>query len=151
MDIDKLKQQVLASWHDGGMETLVKVMPLGSTPDNTRPIGYCTKFKYIAGRTAREIEGIVGFAADTKLVHGAEVFTVTPLPKAHQFELRGYSNTPAGVSTSDPLYVPHALYPPGYGAPQWDLCFYDQSHLLHLLTLGPGVKLSYMSSRLPSH
>src|SRR6266702_7791246 len=76
MDIDKLKQQVLASWHDGGMETLVKVMPLGSTPDNTRPIGYCTKFKYIAGRTAREIEGIVGFAADTKLVHGAEVFTV---------------------------------------------------------------------------
>lgn len=150
LDELKLKTMAIRSWREGGMETLVKVMAKGTLANPRYPIGFCTKFKYIAARTPSEIEEIVGFRRDSKLVHGAEIFVVDPLPKEHEFTLCGYSQTPAGMSTSHKDYVAHPLYPPGEGAPQWDLCYYDQSHLIHILTLEPGVKLRYMSASLPT-
>lgn len=148
-DERRLKAAVIGSWRAGGMESLVKVMPKGAIPNTRYPIGFCTTVKFIAGRTPAEIERIIGFKQDTKLVHGAEVFVVNPLPKEHEFALRGYSQTPAGVSTSHKDYVAHPLYPPAEGAPQWDLCYYDQSHFIHILTLEPGFTLRYMSAGLP--
>ncbi|HEV3425633.1 MAG TPA: hypothetical protein VG105_17995 [Paraburkholderia sp.] len=148
LDEIKLKALVIATWREGGLESLVKVAARGTVPDAKYSIGFCTKFKFIAGRTPAEIERIVGFADQSKLKQGAEVFLVSPLPEAHEFDLCGYSQTPAGMSTNDPRYVPHPLYPPGEGAPQWNLVHHDQSHLVHIVTLAPDERLRFMASRL---
>lgn len=150
LDIPRLKTMILAHWLQGGLHTLVKVMPRGSVPDPTRMIGYCTTFGAIVGRTPIEMEATVGFAPNTKLVHGAEVFLVRPLPRADQFQLRGYSQTPAGVSTGDPSYVPHPDYPPGLGVPQWDLDGHAQSALRHLARVDPGQKFTFVVGTLPN-
>ncbi len=149
LDEGRLKAMAIALWRQGGGDTLVKVMPKGSTPDPTRMIGYCTTFKYVVGRTPVEMEANVGFAAMTKLAAGAEVFLVRPLPMPGQFLLKGYSQTPGGVSTSDPAYRGHPDYPPGQGVPQWDLHQHSQAHLVHLATVPPGQRFVHMTATLP--
>ena len=150
LDELKLKAMAIESWRRGGMDSLVKAMPKGTVPRPHCSIGFCTSFKYIAARTPAEIERIVGFAEGSKLLHGAEIFVVHPLPREHEFALCGYTQTPGGMSTSHEDYVAHPLYPPGVGAPQWNLCFYDQSHLRHILTLESGARLRYMVANLPT-
>ena len=54
-----------------------------------------------------EIEKIVaGLAKGSKLVGGADIFIVDPLPQPPQFELRGYSQCTADVTTNPPEYIP---------------------------------------------
>ncbi|HET9904796.1 MAG TPA: hypothetical protein VFQ27_13960 [Xanthobacteraceae bacterium] len=138
MDIGKLKQMAIAVWQRGGLDMLVKVMPYGAKPNPAYSVGYCTTLKYVLGRAPGQMESIVGLAPGSKLVHGAEIFTVRPLPSAGEFDLKGYTQTPAGVSTSDPAYVPHPGYPPGEGVPQWDLARVPQSRLIHLASVPAG-------------
>jgi hypothetical protein len=148
-DARKLKAMAIEMWKRGGLDTLVKVCPHGTTPDPGRATGYCTTFKFIVGRTPVEIEEIVGLAKDSKLFHGADIFVVDPLPLLPQFELRGYSQCPAGVSTSTPGYIPHPGYPPGLGAPQWELSGYPQSGLKLIASVLTGQRFTYLAARLP--
>lgn len=146
LDESKLKAIALAMWRRGGMDTLVKVMPKAAIPSAARQIGYCTTFKFIAGRTPIEMEYIVGLRENTKLVAGAAIFIVTPLPAASGFSLRGYTQTPEGVSTH--IKAPHPDYPPGAGAPQWELHSL-QSALRPLAVVEPGQRFSFPVHRLP--
>ena len=98
-DARKLKAMAIEFWKRGGLDTLVKVCPLGTTPDPGRRTGYCTTFKFIVGRTPLEIEEIVGLARGSKLTIGADIFVVDPLPMPPQFDLHGYSQCPAGLPT----------------------------------------------------
>jgi hypothetical protein len=128
MNTAKLKAIVIEMWRRGGMDTLVKAVPKGLEPDPLRTSGYCTTFKFIVGRTPSEVEQIVGLAIGSKLVSGADIYTFDPLPSPAQFELRGYSQCPAGISTDNTSnYVPHPGYPPGLGAQQWELAEYSQA------------------------
>ena len=109
LDTAKLKSIAISLWKRGGMDTLVKVAPKGTKPNPALTVGYCTTFKYVAGRTAAEIEEIVGLSRGTKLASGADIFVVDPLPQPSQFELRGYSQCPAGWP---PTRLDMSLIPP---------------------------------------
>lgn len=139
----------LSVWRRGGADTLVKVLPLGADPDEARNVGYCTTLKYIVGRSPAEMERIVGLAEGTKLVSGAEVFTVAPLPRVGEFELRGYTQCPGGVPTDAPGYVAHPIYPPGLGAPQWDLARVSQARLVRLARVPRDKVFAFEVRRLP--
>lgn len=148
-DIKKLKQMVMERWQAGGENTLVKVMPKGMPADDTRMIGYCTSIKYIAGRTPDEMERILGFAPGTKLRDGAEIYRVDPLPSADQFEFRAYSYLPDGKPQIDGKVV-NPAYPPGEGAPQWELSGYPQSGLKWLAAAQPGQRFACRYDSLPT-
>lgn len=141
-----LKELARKLWKSGGENTLVKVTPRGMTPNASMTIGYCTTLKFVVGRTPAEMEAIVGFQQGSKLAHGAEIFLVNPLPLPEQFELRGYTQTPAGVSTSAAHYVPVPGFPPGLGAPQWELKRVSQSALKWIATVNPGQRFTYHPS-----
>lgn len=147
LDEPRIKATLIAMWRKGGGDTLVKVTPFGLKPGDW-PVGYCTTIKYIVGRTPAEMEQAVGFASNTKLAQGAEIFLVRPLPMAAQFELRGYSHTPEGISTS--VKTPDPRYPPGLGVPQWNLVGCKQAdHLVPLMSLPVGQPFRYVLARLP--
>jgi hypothetical protein len=148
LNVDALKAVVIERWREGGMETLVKVMPKGSRPSPEHVIGYCTSIKFVVGRTPLEMEAILGFAAGTKLALGAEIYMVRPLPTAMQFELRGYTQLPGGVPVT-PAHPVDRRYPPGLGAPQWELTGYPQSGLHYIATVIPGERFSCRISNLP--
>jgi hypothetical protein len=148
LDAGKLKDMAISMWKRGGMDTLVKVAPKGMTPNPTYSVGYCTTFKYIVGRTPIEIEEIVGLARGSKLLGGADIFVVDPLPQQNQFELRGYSQCPAGLATNTPGYIPHPGYPPGLGAPQWELKGYPQNGLKWIASVAPGQQFTYQAALL---
>jgi hypothetical protein len=137
LDVKRLKQMVTAMWRAGQGDTLVKVVPRGQTPSSERMIGYCTTLKFVVGRTPEEMESILGFKAGTKLQNGADIYRVDPLPAPNQFEFRAYTHLPGGVPQIDGRVV-NPLYPPGKGAPQWDLTRYPQSGLKWLATVQPG-------------
>ena len=149
LDTKKLKQIVTEKWRAGGGDTLVKVFPKGTQPSDARMVGYCTTLKYVVGRTPEEMERILGFKSGTKLKDGAEVFRVDPLPSPGQFEFRAYSHLPAGVAQIDGKVV-NELYPPGHGAPQWDLTEYPQSGLKWIATVQPGQRFACHYSSLPT-
>ncbi len=146
LDEKRVKADVIKMWMGGGGNTLVKVMGFGMVPDPSRPIGYCTTFKFINGRTPALMEGNVGFAANTKLKAGAEIFLVRPLPPADQFMYRGYSNTPEGISTR--IKPAHPLYPPGAGVPQWEV-FAMQTGLVLLASVPSGQTFRRDQASLP--
>lgn len=136
----KLKQNAISVWRQGGENSPVKVLGHGTEPDSHRPIGYCTTLKYVAGRTPEEIERIVGLRSGTKLGSGADIYLVQPLPSPGQFALRGYTQTPEGKSTDEK--APHADYPPGQGVPQWELIGLTQQNLKLLGTVLPGQRFA---------
>jgi len=148
LDLDRLSDMAIGVWKRSGMDTLLKVAPRGTKPDHGRPIGYCTTLKYVLGRTPAQMEDLVGLKSGSKLAHGAEVFTVAPLPTRGQFKLRGYTQCPGGVPTNDPGYVSHPLYPPGAGVPQWDLDGVPQSQLVWLASVGAGERFKFQLVRL---
>jgi hypothetical protein len=129
---------VIALWKRGGLDTLIKVAPLGVEPDPARMIGYCTTLKYFVGRTPAEIEAIIGLTADSKLAGGADIFTVDPLPSPDEFELRGYTHCPGEMPADAPGHVSHPIYSPGRGAPQWDLVRVPQSRLVRIARVQAG-------------
>ena len=145
LDEMRVKQSLIAMWRQGGMDSLVKVMPAERVLDAGFPIGYCTQFKFIAGRTPFEMERAVGFRSNTKLVSGAAIYIVRPLPAPGQILLRGYSQTPEGISTS--VKSAHPDYPPGLGVPQWEILA-SQSSLVSIATVAPGEMFRFMAARL---
>lgn len=142
----QIKQSLIARWRLGGVETLVKVMGCQTKPDPTRAIGYVTSIKYLAGRTPIQLEQAVGLREKTKLLGGAAIYAVSPLPRHAQFEFRSYSNTPEGVSTT--VKAAHKDYPPGLGVPQWEITGLTQANLVLLETLKPGQSFRFEASRL---
>jgi hypothetical protein len=149
LDIPRAKQMVIAMWREGKGNTLVKVMPKGMRPDPARMIGYCTTIKYVIGRTPALMERTLGFRADSKLAEGAAIFRVWPLPAPSQFEFRGYTQTPQGISTA--VQAPHPDYPPGLGVPQWELVGYPQSGLHWLATVERDQRFTCQVDRLPEY
>ena len=149
-DVAKLKVQVTAMWRKGGGDTLVKAMSRGRQPAEGRMIGYCTTIKYLAGRTPGQMEDILGFRRDTTLKDGAEIFLVSPLPAPDQFVFRAYSYLPAGKPQIDGRVI-HEDYPPGSGAPQWELDGYPQSGLRWLRTVLPGEQFVIRYASLPTN
>ncbi len=149
MDFDRavLKKRVLELWSGFQGDTLVKVMPLGANSIEGKNIGYCSSIKFIIGRTPTEMEAVLGLRARTKLQKGAEIYAVWPLPEPDGFDLKGYTNTPAGISTS--VMKPNPDDPPGLGAPKWDLARVDQArHLIKLATVPAEVRFRYNISNL---
>ena len=146
----KLKKAALDVWKTGGPNTLVKVAPKGTVAGDY-PIGYCTTFKYVNGRTPAQLADVVGIAQRTKFLHGVEIFLVAPLPHEHEFSLRGYTQLPGGVATNDPAYKPHDVYPPGQGAPQWDVDKVKQrNNLVHLASVAEGERFVMNPGKLPA-
>jgi hypothetical protein len=148
LDVQRLKRMVVVMWRAGRGDTLVKIVPRGQVPDSERMIGYCTTLKYVVGRTPEQMESILGFRAGTKLQNGADIYRVCPLPAADQFEFRAYTHLPGGVPQIDGRVV-NPLYPPGAGAPQWDLTKYPQSGLKWLATVQPGQRFVCDYNSLP--
>jgi hypothetical protein len=147
LDEIKLKKLVLDTWSAFGPDTLVKVMAAGSTPVAGRAVGYCSTIKFVIGRTPAEMESVLGLRSGTKLSSGAEIFAVFPLPSAEEFDLRGYTHTPEGIPTD--VKTPHPDYPPGQGAPQWDLSRVDQQrHLRWIATVPAGTRFSFLAMSL---
>lgn len=148
LDVARLKALAMEVWRRGGDDTLVKVMAFGARPQPALKIRYCSTIKYVLGRRPAEMERILGFAPGSKLSGGAEVFFVSPLPTIEEFDLRGYSHLPEGRSVGDD-YRPHPAYPPGLGAPQWELSV-SQAQLHHLATVGPNETFRYRVASLPT-
>jgi hypothetical protein len=147
LDVAKIKAIVISHWRTGRMNTLLKVMPTTLRPDPARMIGSCISFKYVVGRTPEEMGLLVGLK--TKLLSGASIYYIKPLPNAAEFELRGYTQTPGGIATDDPKYVPHPEYPPGMGVPEWHLSRVPQSRLVHLADVPPGSRFKFAAAALP--
>ena len=113
LNINLLKRLAIQSWEKGGLNSVVKVVRRSRGPlQEVR--GYVTQEKFIRGRNLTEIEKILGLP-EGELKEGANFMRLERLPAAGEFELRGYTNTPAGE-----VYTGGG-YPPGYGAPQWEL------------------------------
>ena len=148
LDVEKLKRDVIVMWRSGRGNTLVKVLPKGAVASDDRMVGCCTTLGYVVGRTPEEMERILGFKSRTKLKNGAEIFRVDPLPSAEQFELRAYSYLPAGVPQVNGRVLNEA-YPPGEGAPQWELANYPQSGLRWLTAVQPGQRFTCHYDGLP--
>jgi hypothetical protein len=148
LDEQRLKQMAISLWRQGGMDSLVKVAPRGRSPNDVLNIGYCTTFKYVVGRTPAEMEAVVGLRIGSKLAGGASIFLVRPLPAPTQFRLSGYTQTPEGISTA--IKTAHPDYPPGLGAPQWELVGHSQQALSLLAEVTPGQKFAYPVVNLPS-
>lgn len=149
LDDAKLKRLVIDVWRRGGADTLVKVFAAATVTDPARPVGYCTTLKYLVGRTPAQMERVIGLKAGTKLRLGAEIHLVTPLPGPGEFDLRGYTQLPGGRATNDPAYRHNDAYPPGLGAPQWDLARHAQSNLRRIAIVPPGVPFHYDVRSLP--
>jgi len=148
LDIPRLKAMVIALWRRGGGDTLVKASPIGMVPNAGFSIGYCTSIKYLIGRTPPEIEEAVGLARGSKLAVGADIFVVDPLPLPGQFEMRGYSQTPAGIPVT-PATPYNPAYPPGLGLPQWELTRYPQSGMRRIASVLAGQRFTFPVSTLP--
>ncbi|MDO7843359.1 hypothetical protein [Sphingomonas immobilis] len=141
LDEARVKAGLIQMWSAGGMDALVKVMPIDMAPSGGRAIGYCTSYKFIIGRTPAEMENIVGLRSGSKLLNGAAVYAVRPLPTAAQFMYRGHSNTPEGISTT--IKPAHPDYPPGLGAPQWEVFGLTQDKLVLLAAVPAGQTFRY--------
>ena len=77
--------------------------------------GYITCDKFLKGRTPDQMESVLGLPQGD-LSQGAWVLHPLCLPLVTQFDLRGYTQTPAGLP-----YAGSGAYPPGLGASQWEL------------------------------
>ena len=77
--------------------------------------GYITCYKFVAGRTPKEAERILGLRAG-ELAAGAYLYEFMRVPTVSEFELRGHTQCPAGENWTEA-----SDYPPGLGAPQWEV------------------------------
>jgi hypothetical protein len=110
----KLKELAIEKWSTGGSNDLIKVVSVNRGPmENVG--GYITQEKFILGKSLREMELVLGLT-EGELAHGAQVMRLNRLPTTGEFKLRGYTNTPGGLP-----YKPGDLFPPGRGAPQWQI------------------------------
>jgi hypothetical protein len=106
----RLKEMAIRTWVESPDKRPVKVVKLTSAFDPVK--GYFTTHQAIAGQTPAEMEQTLGLKTGT-LAGGAVVQELARLPKASEFELRGYTQTPEGRAP-----VPGG-WPAGTGVPQW--------------------------------
>ena len=149
LDVQILKNQAMAMWRMGAGDTLVKIVARGAAVPGQKDVGYCTTLKFIVGRDPEEMEDILGFARGTRLLNGADIFRIDPLPSRDQFELKAYSYLPDGVPQMGGKVI-NPLFPPGKGAPQWKLVNYPWSLLKKLATVLPGEKFVCRYDSLPA-
>jgi hypothetical protein len=144
-----LAPSTLAVWSRGGLDTLVKVAPIGYWPDPARVIGSCTTLRFLVGRTPAEMELIVRLDPGMRLVNGAEIFRVSPLPSAAEFELKAYSSFRGEASAAELNAVSHPTYPPTRGAPQWEVARVRQDRLVRITSVTRDQILAFDARRLP--
>jgi hypothetical protein len=121
LDVDRIKQNVAVYWQAERWNWPVKVisaqrgLALGASAGRVVPVsGFVTSEKFVRGRPLDQIEKILGLLSG-ELKNGAVLLRLNFLPLPQQFELRGYTQTPAGE-----VYA-GGIYPPGLGANQWEL------------------------------
>jgi len=121
LDVDRIKQNVAEYWQAEGWNWPVKVisaargLALGASAGRVVAVsGFVTSEKFVRGRPLDQVERILGLLPG-ELKNGAVLLRINVLPLPQQFELRGYTQTPAGEVYSG------GLYPPGLGANQWEL------------------------------
>ncbi|HEV2474604.1 MAG TPA: hypothetical protein VGS41_18150 [Chthonomonadales bacterium] len=140
-DVGKLKALAIEKWRSSPELWPVKVLSLARTQELEQKQagrkldsvgGYFTCARAIRSKTPKDMEEILGFQPGT-FRSGVSVWKLKSLPRADQFELRGYSQTPAGkefdgivIRRSDlprPQYLPKTgdPYIPGLGVEQWEL------------------------------
>ncbi len=82
--------------------------------------GWFTSEIFLVGKSPEDFEQILGFdnrLGREYLVHGVDVFEFTQPIQAGQFDLGGYTYLPGGK----PWDGADLRWPPGSGAPQWQL------------------------------
>ena len=121
LDVDRIKQHVSEYWRAEAWNWPVKVMSaqrasaLRASAGRVVAVkGFVTSEKFVRGRSPQEVERILGILPG-ELKDGAVLLRLNILPLPHQYELRGYTQTPAGEPYSG------GAYPPGHGANQWEL------------------------------
>jgi hypothetical protein len=121
LDVDRIKQNVAEYWQAEGWNWPVKVisaargLTLGASAGRVVAVsGFVTSEKFVRGKPLDQVERILGLLPG-ELKNGAVLLRLNVLPLPQQFELRGYTQTPAGEVYSG------GLYPPGLGANQWEL------------------------------
>jgi hypothetical protein len=112
LDEAVLKKQVIAAWESEPLNRPVKITSIVRDPMFWTE-GFITSYKFIAGRSLNEAEGILGLKSGD-LLAGAYMYEFMRLPTADEFELKGYSQCPDGKN-----WQPESEYPAGKGAPQW--------------------------------
>ena len=136
LDLNRIKQNVSEYWHAEGWNWPVKVMSaqrasaLGASPGRVVAVkGFVTSEKFVRGRPLEQVERILGLLPG-ELKDGAVLLRLNFLPLPHQYELRGYTQTPAGE--------PYAggAYPPGLGANQWELTVEVPATVLKIVQAG---------------
>jgi len=140
LDVGRIKRNVLEYWQAESWNWPVKVISarragaLKAAAGRVVPVrGYITSAKFVLGRPLDQVESILGLVPGD-LAAGAALLRLNRLPAAGEFELRGYTQTPAGE--------PYAggAYPPGQGANQWELFADIPATVLELVS--PGQRLS---------
>jgi len=77
--------------------------------------GYVTQLKFVEGKIPDQLEKRLGLRKG-ELGNGAIIERLDQIPKEGHFELRSYTQRPDGRA-----YEPGEKYPPGTGAPQWQI------------------------------
>jgi len=109
-----LKRIAVEYWQEKPVNRPIKVVSL-LRGKLERVVGYITCYKFVAGRSLKEVEKILGLIPGT-LAGGAQVYEFLRLPSESEFELRGHTQCPAGEK-----WTPESEYPAGLGASQWEL------------------------------
>ena len=134
LDVKRAKAGIVAMWQRGAGDTPVKVTardrPLKDATGIPQASGYISTIKFLVGRTPREMEDVLGLGVNKYngrrvLDSGANIYILTRPPRIDEFELRGHTHMPDGRFTNDTDYAPKPedarMYPPGLGAPQWQI------------------------------
>ena len=136
VDVNRIKQNVSEYWHAESWNWPVKVMSvqralaLGASVGQVVPVkGFVTSEKFVRGSSLEEVERILGLLPG-ELKDGAVLLRLNYLPLPHQYELRGYTQTPAGEPYSGGAYAP------GLGANQWELTVEVPATVLKIVPAG---------------
>jgi hypothetical protein len=113
-----LRRLALESLEDAGPNQPVKVVPLHYEPAGSVN-GDFTQAKFVAGRTPKELAKLLGVREFEK---GVRVYRLDRASITEQnLRLRGYTQSPAGKSPTLQTIKNLEEYPPGLGAPQWNV------------------------------
>jgi hypothetical protein len=114
--------------------------------------GYFTLLKYMWGSSPEALDRSLGFGLnaesgeDARLARtGADILILREALTVDDFDLRGYSHLPDGLSRSDlkPGEQFNPAYPPAAGVPQWRL--FAPKKASYICTVGPGEKIHIRS------
>ncbi len=110
--------------------------------DLTSVTGYITKEKYIAGRTAQDMEKILGFHAG-RLANGIIIIALLELPAIDEFDLAAYTNI-AGHNYQEPTHL-DIVKLKAHARATWTTIGFErlvkvQANMPHNPNLGPDIQ-----------